>query len=370
MVGAKSRVIAMRVLILLCLCVGLAACADRQALMVLPAPADATERAVLVATNRDEPTPNRFTGDRRADTHFMAVRVSVPKGRALGDLPVGYARTDPERHFALVGRRDLTGGAAFEAALRADRGAGAMLFVHGYNTSFSDGVFRTAQIAHDFDLRAAAVHFSWPSAAAPLGYAHDRDVLFAARDALEDVLRRSARATGGDVLPVAHSMGALLLMETLRQIELADPGWVRRNLSGIVLMAPDVSVDLFLTQTARFDGFPPVFAVFVSDRDRALRLASRLNGGRERLGQLRAPGDVADVPVTLLDVSAFSDDGPIGHLTAVKSPALISLLSQPDVLAQAFAGDAPGQPGLLPGTILTVQNASRVILSPGRAGAF
>lgn len=360
----------MRLLMSFCLIILVGACADRGALSVVAAAPDAVVQDVLVATIRDEPAPNRFTDTRHPDIRYLAATVSVPGGRTPGELPLGYARTDPDRHFALVGRADLSGGAGFEDALRSRKGKGTLLFVHGYNTAFSDGVFRTAQIAHDFALPATPVHFSWPSAAAPLGYAHDRDVVFAARDALEQVLRRTARATGGDVLPVAHSMGALLLMETLRQIELTDPGWVRANLSGIVLMAPDVSVDLFLTQTARFDSFPPVFAVFVSDRDRALRLARRLNGDRERLGQLRDPGVVAALPVTLVDVSDFSDDGPIGHLTAVESPALISILSRPDLLSKAFAGGDPGQPGLLPGTILTVQNASRVILSPGRAGAF
>lgn len=359
----------MRLLPFLCLIVTLSACADRGALSLLPAPDGAVTREVLVATTRAEDTPNQFGTDRRDAPLFLRATVSVPPDRDPGDLPVRYGRTDPMRDFALVGREDLQGPDAFETTLRQTGRAGAVLFIHGYNTAFSDGVFRTAQIAHDFDLPAAALHFSWPSAAAPLGYAHDRDTIFAARDALEQVLRRAARATGGDLLPVAHSMGALLLMDTLRQIELTDPGWVRANLSGVVLMAPDLSVDLFLAQAARFQAYPKVFAIFVSDRDRALQLAQRLNGQRTRLGQLRDPAPLAALPVTLIDITDFDDDGPIGHLTAVQSPALISVLGQPRLLAAALAGD-PGQPGLLPGTILTVQNASRVVLSPGRAGAF
>lgn len=359
----------MRLLTCLCLILTLSACADRGVLEILPAPDGAETRDVLVATTRAEDKPNRFGVERRDSPLYLRAVVSVPPDRDPGALPVRYGRTDPARDFALVARDDLQGPDAFERTLRQTGKAGAVLFIHGYNTAFSDGVFRTAQIAHDFDLSAAAVHFSWPSAAAPLGYAHDRDTIFAARDALEQVLRRAARATRGEVLPVAHSMGALLLMDTLRQIELTDPGWVRANLSGVVLMAPDVSVDLFLAQAARFQAYPKLFAIFVSDRDRALQLAQRLNGQRTRLGQLRDPAPLSHLPVTLVDVSDFDDDGPIGHLTAVQSPALISLLGQPRLLAGALARD-PAQPGFLPGTILTVQNASRVALSPGRAGGF
>ncbi len=46
-----------------------------------------------------------------------------------------------------------------------------MVFVHGFNNTFADGLHRTAQIRHDFEIPGVAVHYAWPSAGNALGYA-------------------------------------------------------------------------------------------------------------------------------------------------------------------------------------------------------
>ena len=84
---------------------------------------------------------------------------------------------------------------AFVAAVDA-RAAGAppgerriMVFVHGFNTNFAEGVYRQAQMMHDFGTPAIGVHYSWPSAADARLYLYDRDSAFFARDGLERLLR-------------------------------------------------------------------------------------------------------------------------------------------------------------------------------------
>jgi len=348
-----------------------AACTDRTAAPLVPfATQIGTPYRILTATTRVETQAGIFGRDRQAEVSFLDLTVTVPPEHRPGRMRVGHANPDPERHFVMAGQERLPGETAFRAALR-DALTGlpptereTTIFVHGYNNSFADGAFRMAQIMRDFELPGAAMHFSWPSATNPLGYVHDRDSVLMARDGFERTLREVAAAGPERTLLVGHSMGTLLIMETLRQIEIADPGWARRNLSGVILISPDIAVDLFKTQADRFAALPRPFAIFVSERDRALRLSARLTGVTNRLGSLNKAEEVANLPVTLVDISAF-DGGPLNHFTAGTSPALIQLLSRARDLDAAFQQDRAGQSGLLPGTVLTVRNATQLILSPG-----
>ena len=92
----------------------------------------------------------------------------------------------------------------------------AIIFVHGYNSNFAEGVYRIAQFAHDLQLPGTVVLYSWPSAAEPLGYAYDRDSALFARDGLESLIHEVAHAGAKRILLVAHSMGSGLTMEALR----------------------------------------------------------------------------------------------------------------------------------------------------------
>lgn len=91
-------------------------------------------------------------------------------------------------------------------------------------------------------------------------------------------------------------------------------------------------------------------------------MSARLTGQRERLGNLSDVERVADLDVTMLDVSNFRDG--TRHLTPATSPTLIALMQDLGSLNAAFQGEQAGRPGLLPGTVLTVQNATQIILSP------
>ena len=72
----------------------------------------------------------------------------------------------------------------------ARRGTGgeAIIYVHGFNNTFADGVYRIAQLSHDFGFDGVAVHYSWASAGSALGYEFDRDSVLAGRDGLERLI--------------------------------------------------------------------------------------------------------------------------------------------------------------------------------------
>jgi esterase/lipase superfamily enzyme len=352
---------------------GLASCADRTIAPVLPEAASigATE-TVLVATTRQTDSNGFFGSARTDDIAYVEVDISIPPNHRPGTLSTTSMTPNPDRHFAISRQTDLKSASGFENAIRKKLLANpagqrdVLVYVHGYNNSFSDGVFRTAQLSHDFELPEISLAYSWPSEAHALGYSHDRDSALFARDGLETMLRKLPGTGANRITLVAHSMGSLLVMETLRQIEIATPGWSEGNLDGVVLISPDVDLDLFRHQASRIRELPQPFAVFASKNDRVLRLSAQINGRSRRLGQMTDASELAEFPLILVDVSDFADGG-LGpnHFTVGTSPALIKLLGQSQELQQVFQRDPSGRAGTLPRTVITVQNATQMVLSPG-----
>ena len=80
------------------------------------------------------------------------------------------------------------------------------------------------------------------------------------------------------------------------------------------------------------------------------------------MGSLSDVTKVADLKVTFLDVGEFSSGA--GHFTVGDSPALILLMDRIGEIEGAFERDRISRVGLLSGVVLTVQNATQIVLSP------
>lgn len=345
-------------------------CTDRTLAPIISRAAQTgTIEKIFVATSRERNQSGNFAGGRGADVSYLTLDVAVPPKHQAGKIRTPSKTPNLDKEFAIAGRRDFDAQEEFVTGLKQsiaqspDGSREVTIYVHGYNNSFSDGAFRVAQLMYDFEIPGTAVHYSWPSAANPLGYTHDRDSVLFARDGLEQLLRDVRAAKPSRIVLIGHSMGTLLIMEALRQIDIADPGWSKRAIGGVILISPDIDIDVFKSQAGRISGLPKPFAIFVSQKDRALRLSARLNGSSARLGRISDPAELAELPVTLVDVSEFANT-PAAHFTLGTSPALITLLGDAQALEKAFSRDRAGTSGLLPGTLLTVQNATQLILSP------
>ncbi len=353
----------------------LTGCAGRAMVAFIPdAQGVGTAEPVFVASTRVFEN-GEFTGLRNEGLSFVSFDVSIPPDRESGEvLPVRERdrRIDPETQFLVTRADGLAGPGAFRRALqqnmaiRTPGGGEVMVFVHGYNTSFADGLYRTAQIRHDFNIPGTAVHYAWPSAAHPLGYAYDRDSALFARDGLEQLLTEIAAAGSQNIVLVAHSLGSGVTMEALRQIRIAGRHDLLNRISGVILMSPDIDIDVFRSQAMRLRPLPQPFVIFTSERDRALRLSATITGQQNRLGNIGTVEDVADLEVTLIDVSEFRGGAQdnLNHSTALTSPAVIQILRQLSQVNSALEGAPDQQIGLLPGTVLTVRNATQVILQP------
>lgn len=350
----------------------LSACVDRSVVPVTPETVTVSaQQEVLVANLRAASDNGWFSNDRAKGLSFHSLDVAIPPRRSPGQIRLQVTNTpNPDIHFTVADRRDYEDARGFTSAIRQRLSAlpaderDVLIYVHGYNNSFADGVFRTAQMKADFEVPGVALHYSWASAANPLGYAYDRDSVLYSRDGLEQMLRAVAQAKPRRIVLVGHSLGTMLVMEVLRQIDIATPNWSKQHLGGVVLISPDLNVDLFQAQADRIADLPQPFVVFTSSRDRALQLSARINGNTARLGGLSDAEVLADYPVTLIDVSEFASGIGPDHFTVGTSPLLIKLLGNGEALQSAFDGDRAGRSGLLPGTVITAQQATKVILSP------
>ncbi|SOC06645.1 alpha/beta hydrolase [Rhodobacter maris] len=353
----------------LCVVIVLTGCAPRGALGPITENPPGRTLAIFVGSTRgtDPQTGADFSYTRSETLELARFDVSVPPVRETGALshPRIGRRVDPAHDFMLAGDTVFDTPAAFRADLQSHlvrHGGDAIVFVHGFNTNFAEGLYRLAQMGEDFALPGTLVTYAWPSRGHVMGYAYDRDSALFARDGLQNLLRELRRAGARHILLVAHSMGSALTMETLRQIALSGDRATLEMLNGVVLISPDIDVDLFREQARSVGRLPQPFLIFTSEKDRALKLSSRLSGEAARLGNLQDVARVADLKVKLVDTAAY--DTRDGHFNVANNPALIKLLRDSSAMAQILEGDQAGRTSLASGVMMTVENATEVILSP------
>src|SRR4030095_3793837 len=89
----------------------------------------------------------------------------------------------------------------------------AVVFVHGYNTTFDYALFRSAQMAYDLKFDGATFLYSWPSGAAFTGYGYDGESSEQAEPYLREYIALVVKDTGAkSVSVIAHSMGNMPLL--------------------------------------------------------------------------------------------------------------------------------------------------------------
>ncbi len=304
------------------------ACASDREGALLPVsapPPGASQVDMLVATTRqrsDQPGV-LFNGERADTVSYQDIVVAVPP-------PSGAA--DPRDHAVVSETAIGPAEVSRDLARLTPKSGRVVVFVHGYNTRFEAAVFQFAQLAHDMNAEVAPILFSWPSRGRLLHYVYDRESANFSRTDLADFLRviaKNPRVT--DIVVLAHSMGAWLATESLRQLALED-GRVPRKISNLILASPDLDIDVFRRQVREMGESRPLITVFVSRNDHALRLSALLAGGIERVGavDLTEPANVEELEsapgVVVLDLSALQTSDRLNHSKFATSPEVVRLL--------------------------------------------
>lgn len=207
----------------------------------------------------------------------------------------------------------------------------AFLYVHGYNNSFDDAVFRVAESWHFAARPGLPICFTWPAGSGGLkGYAYDREsgeYSVVPLKMLIWMLVDSPRIT--EIHVISHSRGTDVACTALREIQMELRGLFGRTLFApaagkqvslevqeqaevfrilrlrtLVLAAPDMDLDVFIQRFFN-EGFIHVadrIAVYTSRDDAALGISNWLFRGRSRLGGLKIEQLDADRLAKLDDV--------------------------------------------------------------------
>jgi esterase/lipase superfamily enzyme len=371
------------------LCAGLSACGKGGTLDLNVTPASPDDSAgtvrIFVATTREPGTESvLFSGERGRANAFAAIDISVPRNHVAGELELpSSGRPVPKDHFTVTQARRLALPAIkdeVKAAIMklrpADRDV--LVFIHGYNTTFADAALRFSQIVHDSGYKGVPVLFTWPSRGELLAYPYDRESAMFSRDFLEGSLRAISRDLGAarvDVL--AHSMGTLLTLETLRQAKIRGDGNFNGKLRDVMLASPDVDLDVFRTQIHTIDR---PMTVFVSKDDKALGFSRRFAGDKRRLGALSAEdadtlAELKAKKIEIIDLSDISTSDSLNHGKFAASPKVVALIGkrlQSDGSRSGLLGDAVGDVaggvlGVVGSGVELIVNAPAAIATGGRA---
>jgi esterase/lipase superfamily enzyme len=366
--------VVVRLPVILVLVLVLASCATRGSITLDPAAAPVgSPETILVASSRqrdaDGPGYIRAAGP---GLSFSSFTVSVPPDRVPGTVTFPQQNNpDPRRDFLTVDKAAIADRAGFIRAVNAAVAARpqnqreAFVFVHGFNTNFAEGLYRQAQMRHDFGTPGISVHYAWPSAASVAAYATDRETTLQARDDLEQLLDLLAQTNVTRIVVAGHSMGAFVVMEALRQKAIRNrPGGFAKIMT-VILMAPDIDVGVFRRQARALADKDVSIYIFTSTRDRALRVSAVLRGSGNRLGALADTSQLEGLPVTIIDLSGIEGNSDaLNHFKVATSPAVISFLNGMSAFGTEILTDETRKAGFIGSGVNVVQGAATVVLSP------
>jgi esterase/lipase superfamily enzyme len=319
---------------------------------------------VFVTSTRPAFVGDRLGAPSAERARFYRQVVSMPPGRATGSIPRPQITSEnPRRHAVLTDREALTPDAFRREVAQTIAGKpfdqrDVLVYVHGFNTDYDEAAFRIVQVAADGGFRGTQVLFTWPSYRRVLAYSGDREVATASRDALEKLLSDLGRTPGvGRIHILAHSMGAFLTMEALRQASIAGNGELGGRLGEVILAAPDLDVEVFRQQMARISR-PSRVSLFVQADDRALAASSTVAWDRQRVGALdvRNPQHrqvISSLGVRVFTMSATGWTDLVRHGTFAEAPEIVRLIggkiSQPPVIEDSLpqVAEAPPLPSEL-----------------------
>ena len=296
------------------------------------APKSAEETAwdvvpVFFGTDRQEqadPKRVQFNSERGRRLELGRAMVTVPKSHEVPnierpwvvkipyfDVTIYEEAEDPEKHFTMQEIKKLPEAEFLRLARERIAASSrykdhAVVFVHGYNTSFDHAVYRTAQIAYDLKFDGATFLYSWPSGGAVASYTYDRESAQASEPYLRQFLDLVVKQTGAkSVSIIAHSMGNQPLLDVLK--DMRSDGSEAVAINEVIFAAPDVDADNFANVAQRIEGVAKGVTLYAASNDRAL-IVSRNFWRNPRAGDVPAAGPLIVPGIETIDVTAASTD--------------------------------------------------------------
>lgn len=274
----------------------------------------ATDRKLTITSSK---TVLPIDTDRDGKLSYGAVSVHIPRDdmRAIGQITLpsvwklfGFTlwqeKPDEDKHFVLKRIAPLSLD-DFKQLARQQSKRSALVFVHGFNTSFEDALYRNAQVVYDLGYKGLSVLYAWTSKGSVADYVYDRDSADAARDgfiALLNMLRDEIKVETVNV--IAHSMGNRVVMDAMKNdARTSKPVRVDQ----LIMAAPDVARDAFMTDMPIVMGLTTGTTLYASSADKALKLSGTL-ASFPRAGDVPAAGPIILPKLDTIDVTAIGDE--------------------------------------------------------------
>lgn len=281
----------------------------------------ASEHVILVASSRArDPKPGVFyNGERTPALSFAKVDITVPPTHKPGMTEIPRGQPNPATDMTVreaIYRdtpQEFTNDLKAQLALRPKGEKTVFLFVHGYNTLFSEALYRFTQMAEDSKSTAVPVMFTWASRGSVADYVYDNNSATSARDRLEETINLIFDSGAERVSIMAHSMGNWVTVEALRQIQISGRGLPKDRIGNIILAAPDIDVDVFKSQLRRFGKPAKPFIVIVSRDDKALAFSDFIAGDKPRLGAFTNDAELVELGAVVVDMTNVKSTDGFNH---------------------------------------------------------
>jgi esterase/lipase superfamily enzyme len=275
----------------------------------------------------------RFSNERGAGIIYGTCVVTIPASHRTGELegpssllPSVLYRVmeNPSRHVVL-NRVSVLARQDFLRTVRDAPGRKALVFVHGYNSTFEDAARRTAQIVSDAEFDGMAMFYSWPSKASFKDYPDDEDTIELSHIYLRAFLRDLAMESNFDAIYlIAHSMGNRALTRAFIDLKADIPPAKLAVFKEIILAAPDIGAEVFRKAIApALADTPGRFTLYASSNDKALQISKDFHG-YPRLGETHG-GLVIASGIESIDASSVGTElyWNLGHSYVGDSPEIL-----------------------------------------------
>jgi esterase/lipase superfamily enzyme len=262
-----------------------------------------------------------FGSERGGKLEIGMARVTIPKiARAAGTIArprqvtllhvsLYSEKEDPAKHFTVgmlspLPRDEFVRESDAQLAKAVRYKDQVFIFVHGFNTSFDDALYRTAQLAYDMEFDGVPYLFSWPSMASATEYLYDRDSADGSQKYFIEFLDLVAKKTKAKrVHIIAHSMGTRPLIAAIANAARQKNS---SKIDQLILAAPDIDSAIFRQIAENMKRASRGTTLFASKNDRALQVSKKLAGNAPRAGDVLYEGPLTVPGIYSIDVSEAS----------------------------------------------------------------
>ena len=244
-------------------------------------------------------------------------------------------KEDPAKHFTvhetcLLSVSEFTNLAGVAAGQATNYKHSAFVFLHGFNTTFAEAMFRAAQMAHDLGFDGPAFAYSWPSVGNVADYVTDMDSADNAVACLDEFLEIVLSTPGVRKMHlVAHSMGNAALAELVTRIGTRLRARSGKPIDQLILASPDIDAGEFVNIARHFTDLANGVTLYACANDRALLASMKIRSNYVRAGDVPDTGPVIVAGVDTIDVTAVGTEiFSLNHNVYAKNRGVLDDLGQ------------------------------------------